>query len=1055
MTQHDLKNATSPNYSAWIAASAGTGKTRLLTNRIINLLISGSDPSSILCLTFTKAAKGEMQSRISKVLSNFANQTEDEINAYFFENFGRNLGNKEVKSVQGFYKNYISSGKQVQIYTIHAFCQNLLQKFPIEAGIRPYFKVIDEIESARFLQKIISSEKILPHITQILSDNLSIFSIAEIVRELSEFYSHIGLDKKSLESTKQVLADYFCLQEQNSLKYLADDLTMLMSRNKHLLQKIKSFEHLESFLSPAPKKYDKILEHSEIIQFFLTKDFKKRKKLLPKAAQIEGLNEDELISMQDIIHEIKYAKDLDDAININHDILNLACFAFDEYKKYKEYNNYLDYQDLIIYSYNLLCNSDIKEWIKYKLDGGITHILVDESQDTSQEQWNIIIALLEDFFAGDTEKNAKTIFVVGDVKQSIYSFQGARPDLFIEAKNYIKQKALGAKVNFIECHLQKTYRLPEHIFEFVHKTFQNIGLIEEVKKLECHNNEHFSTIEIWPKITEQNKQDLFWPLPDGGVKSCSPHMILAKQIATYIRQTLDSKLYLDSKQREVSQSDFMILVQRRLILNNLLYKELIQLGVGISGLDRMNLGESLIVQDLIATAKFILDPKDNLNLACLLKSFFIRGADSDLYIVKNEKQLLEKISEKLPHIYVKLEKIRQIYYSSRKKDFFQNIVGEFDILNHLRDECEYEMQDALKAFLNEISLLFSHQPSLGLGDIADLLEISDISLKRDFSESNSVRITTIHGAKGLEAPIIILADSTDIKLTSSAKILHLNVDAGLVPIISSKFKHQKIDEIKYMQKKESYNEYLRLLYVAITRTQDHLIIAGISKNNEEYQSWHDICTKSALGIFEEKEDGRLVFSSKEPTRKKRAERTPISITNTEIYRSASQKINKDGSGESLHHYDFENQSTIIGEKFHKAMEILVNTNQTMDEILSSHYLSSINSSEAEEMRQSLNLCAKNEFFKYLTSLKKFAEQEVIVRNSDSFEIKRLDFVAFDEKTNQIYIVDYKSDRLRNRKQEYQEQMIEYKNALAQIYPNHEILLYLFWLRENEFEKLNV
>ena len=494
--KQELRFATSCDYSAWIAASAGTGKTRLLTNRIINLLLSGVDPRSILCLTFTKAAKGEMLARISNVLRNFTTQTEEEIREFFAENFEKSINNNEIQRIKDFYQKYISEGKVVEIYTIHAFCQNLLQKFPLEAGLRPYFKVIDETRVSRFIAKILLSSKTTLLIDEVMQNNLSLFTIKELIEELAQFYLDLDLGDKAIDAVNILLKDRLSAKSTEEIGILYNRLIAKIQENHEVIKQVVGLSDLLDLELIGADNSDicqndyinKLLSNVDIISFFLTLSGQKRKKLISRKdiSKLAPQTEELLQELQDYIFTIKSAVDLNNGIEINSSILRLANFIFTEYKKYKEINNFLDYQDLINSSYNLLCNSDIKDWIKYKLDGGIDHILVDESQDTSQEQWNIIIALLEDFFSGDSRKynKSKTIFVVGDVKQSIYSFQGARPDLFSEAKNYIKERALGAKARFIECNLEKTFRLPELIFNFVYRIFRDINLIENLIELE-------------------------------------------------------------------------------------------------------------------------------------------------------------------------------------------------------------------------------------------------------------------------------------------------------------------------------------------------------------------------------------------------------------------------------------------------------------------------------------------------------------------------------------------------------------------------------------------
>ncbi|MDX1917065.1 MAG: UvrD-helicase domain-containing protein [Rickettsiaceae bacterium] len=1084
---HELKYATSCDYSAWIAASAGTGKTRLLTNRIINLLLSRVDPQSILCLTFTKAAKGEMLSRINNVLRSFKSQTDEEIRAFFLENFEKTINNKDLERIRNFYQKYISEGREVAIYTIHAFCQSLLQKFPLEAGLKPYFRVIDETSASRFIAKTLLSQKTTIYIDEVLQNNLSLYSLKEITEELAHYYSGLDLSENSIEAVDILLKSELGARSTQEIEMLRQKLYQIIQENQGILRQFRELNLLYS--ENLPSNFDLIFINLDVRSFFLTKTSQKRKKIIPKK-DLQNLltrTEEVLYKIQEYIYEISSAQDLNNALAINVSVLRLANFIFSEYKNYKEINNLLDYQDLIHYAYNLLCNSDIKEWIKYKLDGGINHILVDESQDTSQEQWNIIISLLEDFFANEVNANSnlqKTIFVVGDVKQSIYSFQGARPDLFLEAKNYIKNKALESKANFVECNLEKTYRLPKLIFNFVYNIFSKVDLIEQVRMLECSNQDVNASVTIWPLVKSTEKEDLFWPNPSKlkelqSIRAAennesseyftqeNPKQILAKKTAIYIKKLLDDKIYLDSKKRCVRPEDIMILVQKRSSLNFELYKEILKQNINISGLDRLYLSKSLVVRDLISVAKFIIDPADNLNLACLLKSHLFDMGDEDIYYLKSQKNWYKSIIASDSIISKKLKSIELIYENSDKSEFFLNIIQSFHILNRLRED--EEQLDALKAFLHEIRMIFTEDPSLGINDIILLLEIADISVKRDFSHLDSIKITTIHGAKGLEAPIVILIDSNDLNIYSKCNIIHMNLGAGLVPVLSSKVRHEKIDAIKENVIQENYQEYLRLLYVALTRTQDHLIIAGIeSKKENKYKSWYELCLENNLSDLEHQEDGSFSLLKYFKESHKMGENietqntedviTPLKDDGNEIVSINPNSLNAkyDNCAEKVF-YDFNNKSTIIGEILHKALEIYMQTGQNFTQILTDKFLKNLSAEDRISVRNILFQCEQNEFLNYLGRFNNEAELEIAISDDtgDGFQIKRLDFVSFNKDANEINIVDYKSDGDREKKADYEVQMNEYKQALEIIYPDSNVRIYIYWLRDNQFEELKV
>ncbi|MDX2050282.1 MAG: UvrD-helicase domain-containing protein [Rickettsiaceae bacterium] len=1055
---NQIKRACSPDCSSWVSASAGTGKTTLLTKRIVNLLVSGTQPKSILCLTFTKAARGEMLSRINKSLKDLSKKSEDAIYKYYLEDLERTPTKNDIDFVKNLYKHYSSSSEKIQIYTTHAFCQSILQKFPIEAGVKPHFKVIDETQVRQILRRILNSAEIIKKIPKFIFGKISLFMINEIVPEFIEFFCKINTHI-DYQSYKNLLLDFLSEdivdeeQEESKLKkYIGDNL--------EYMQDLPIFQFLGEYLH----KQTQIDNCNEIILFFLTKTLEKRKKL--PSSNDENLS-NILKFLQDQIYRIILSKRTNRAIDTNAEFVNLSSHVYDEFKKYKDFNNYLDYHDLINRTYELLCNSNLREWIKFKLDGGISHILVDESQDTSIRQWQIIIALLEDFYSGATieRKNPKTFFVVGDIKQSIYSFQGARPDLFSATKEYVKQKAIDSGMEFVDCTLSKTYRLPEPIFDFIHRIFAGKNLIEEVIRLECHNQKQFSSIEIWPLEKKQETGEFTWPTPVELGHYSSQAGNLAKKIAVYIKNCLVSKLYIHSKKREVRQSDFMILVQRRLILNNFLFKEIMNEGIEISGLDRLNLSESLVVKDLISVAKFVVDKNDNLNLACLLKSFIFNKHDTDLFVLLNERSLINAIETNDPLLFAQLNKIESLYLANNISDFFFFMVNEFRIFEHLQEMGLQEQIDALKAFLHEIASLYHASPELGLNDIIHLLEIYNFELKRDISSLDSVQITTIHGAKGLEAPIIIIADSADLNIDNKSNVISASFASLEVPIIQSQFRNERIQELKEQLKEEAYNEYLRLLYVALTRAQDHLIIAGIEneRRNSSKDSWYDLCYKAASEYFDTKDDGILIYTEEGSVTSGKISSDILSPRFSvdhniipKLYQSHAI-LSKPTKEVNRLEFDFDDNASLIGQLYHKALELYTSTkslDRVFDQIFLDLNFNKLTKDARSQMTKILSECVSHPFFEYLNSLENKSELEILSRADDgSLIVKRLDFVAFDREAKKIYIVDFKSDKNRSLSTKYYEQVLFYKKLLSDIYPNTQILVYLFWIRVNEFEQV--
>ncbi|MGV2432818.1 MAG UNVERIFIED_CONTAM: UvrD-helicase domain-containing protein [Rickettsiaceae bacterium] len=309
---------------------------------------------------------------------------------------------------------------------------------------------------------------------------------------------------------------------------------------------------------------------------------------------------------------------------------DIAKYIIDKYTNYKRNLVSLDYDDLIYYAKELLSNNHMKDWVLYKLDGGIKHLLVDEAQDTSPKQWQIIEAIMREFYSGDTaSKEERTIFIVGDEKQSIYSFQGADVSNFSNVSRYIQDQMHKAQKQYKNIELESSYRSSSSILDVVAKVFEE--QYNSLSKLQCHRKGDNGLVELWPlygKDEEDSQNRLFWPLVDEMESVDHPYKKLAKDIAHYIKNYLASGIILPSTKEKVKPGDFMILIRRRNQLTHEIIAALKELQVPVSGIDRMLIMNHLSVQDIISIAKFTLLPYDDLNLASLLKSPII-GLDEE------------------------------------------------------------------------------------------------------------------------------------------------------------------------------------------------------------------------------------------------------------------------------------------------------------------------------------------------------------------------------------------------------------------------------------------
>ena len=829
--------ASDPSISAWVSASAGTGKTRILTNRVLRLMLDGASPDKILCLTFTKAAAKEMENRINENLLLW--QKLDSANLYssLEKVLGRIPTKDEIKVAPNLFKSQINAIAPIKIQTIHSFCQYILDKFPLEARVAPGFKVIDEFKSAEIINKvridIISNsgtfhDAKLKEAIEFIAGNLHDLKISALVekivqdkvkfRELSQKYS-------SFQNYKQTLENDF-LGEEINISNLE-------------LFKIPSFGAEEGDLAKI-EQYNHLIRSSskeELICFFLTQEYEPRKTLLTKKwSQKYPAEYEHLLSMQKIFVKYVEYKKAESLIKYSSYLFLIAKYILADYEYYKRIFGYLDYDDLIIKTRDLLINSDTKAWVLYKLDGGLEHILVDEAQDTSKEQWQIIEAIASEFYSGFTrsDKN-RTIFVVGDEKQSIYSFQGADPACYRSMNEYFSKQMLEAQKKYENINLEISYRSTKEINEFVAKVFCVIPDFPTTSII-TNRSEECGSVEIWPTIFGESSEIEAWPLPIEQ-ENIQAYEKLSSKIAEYIA----SECHVS---KEYSPFDFLILVRKRTDLINAIIRHLEARNIKVAGIDRMKIIENIVTLDILALAKFILLPEDELNLAELLKSPFIKIQEdqlAELCINRGGVSLYQFILQNHYDIGEKLEFFQQKYMNSNLFQFFFEI---FEIDGFRKDFIEDQgalANDVINEFL-DLAYFFEHNEQNSMQNFIFWLENANIELKRDLESGEAVRIMTIHGSKGLQAKNVIIIDNMSARFPYSLFLWHEKGYCLFPGNISNYIPdyHRLLEE----KKQKDYEEYLRLLYVGLTRAEDNLIIASYAEGTKiDEKSWY-----SLLGI---------------------------------------------------------------------------------------------------------------------------------------------------------------------------------------------------------------
>lgn len=1064
--------ASNPKNSCWVFASAGSGKTSILTNRVLRLLLSDVAPNKILCLTFTNAGALEMQNRINEKLSEWILLNDDELSESIRSLTGSSVTKNDLIKARSLFIKTIDSEYKIKAQTIHSFCQNLIKIFPFESNIRPTFEILEDKQQALLikksqdeifrssdpnLQKLITAisykvgeEDIFKLIKNILDKKESLLNLKENFGSLENVKSAIFQIVKANpeEGEEEIFQRFVSLINDEELKILAE----FFSNSKTKSPKEWS-ENIWKFLQNKNLK--------NVNQFklaFLTKEDTPRN--LPK----EFENDDFAISSQE-----KYGKiclDFEENIN-SHNIacdsillLELSYEIINKYNSLKKQQGFVDYNDLISLTNQLLENPDFSDWIKMKMDSNFDHILVDESQDTNHQQWNIVKALSEDFFSGQSlSEKERSIFIVGDEKQSIYSFQGAEPTISLDIYKYFKERLLE---NFHKVELNNSFRSQAEILQLVDLVFADEERSKAISKATKYQNHQTiktgkGTIEIWPKIqddkNDDSKENFSLNFKQDSDKKASEKM--AEIVAKKIRLQVDNK----SPETTAEYGDFMILSRTRSNdFNKFLVKYLNKYQIPFTSSGRIKFSDSLIIQDLLAIARFSCLKEDDLNLACLLKSAFFKVSEEDLLEICNYRNLKNitifdslKSQEKFAKIYLELEEILEkskhldilefYYFLLFEKEFYQKFIANFG----------YETSEVLEKFL----LIIGDFKSNFSPNIQKLLEIIDkldfeISLSSD--AKNKVKISTIHSAKGLQSKIIIMPDccySFSSFNSAKEKVLWLKYNNSSLPIWCAKNKNRLFQEQSEIAKNLAKEEYLRLLYVALTRAEDQIYIGGFGSKLDE-DCWYEIIKNCALEDNIVNEDNFYQELLQNITLDKKAELSPSKKVNYHKKRNPETVKNKE--------INQINNSQINGTIIHKILEFFgKNYQQDKSWLLEmtkkiAYNNSLLSKEEKDSIFDKVNNFLMSENFNHLFLSEDIINIKCEVEIGGSFDNKnslsRIDLLI--EKENEIIVIDYKSDEKTPEiiPEKYINQLKSYKKLLGKIYPNKIIATKILWLNNS-------
>jgi ATP-dependent helicase/nuclease subunit A len=1076
------KQALDPRFSCWVEASAGTGKTKVLTDRVLSLLLSGAEVSDILCLTFTKAAGAEMANRLRYRLHQWATLKPAALRQELEDFLGPSFSEEYVEKARHLFGTVLDAAYGVRIQTIHGFCQSLLRAFPLEAGLLPHFKIMTDMERRQLIEesyvelwKRLGEEEIKEVIPYLGESQFQQF--LEVFLEHQEELSQLSIKELTHNLLSQPLFSFS--KERVSIEgFLQQSILpdpIILSFEKATPSDLKLCQSLIEFGQYALE--EKISRFHEYKSLFLTGEGNIRKRIFSTSVQtnfpkVSRALEEEARNVVHM-HEILIKKKIADRSLL---LMQIAQKFIKIYQGIKSKNAWLDYDDLIIHARDLFKKSYMKPWILEKLDYKLKHILVDEAQDTSQIQWELILALIEEFYADNTSNIPRTLFVVGDLKQSIYSFQGACPQAFVKAKEAFQKLPRYRMIS-----LSTSYRSTPAVLQFVDRVFKSptFNSSSHPPLHQIFRKDTLGVVELWPLVKKESRTERKeWEISESHAIEEDTRRILAEKIASQLKRWFERGEVLHSHNRLLEPRDIMILVRRRDAFMEELVKALKVKGIPVTGLDRMVLTDQLVVKDLLCLCDSLLLPEDDLSLATLLKTPFFGMSEEEIFQLchnRGDHTLWDHIKtlssyEGIVARFLTLQKAMQ---ERPLSSFFSFTLLRWGGRKRLLERLGPEIEDVLEEFLC-VSREYESTYGSDLQQFVFWIRQQNIEVKRSLEQTtdNQVRIMTVHGAKGLQAPIVFLPDTTQIPISQSS--LYWHESPPFLVWTDREFRKLPDAEI-WFRKDQELQEYYRLLYVALTRAEDRLYICGWeTQKNRDSQAWYTLLenTMKEIGTIVQIESmgegrrygtltqgdsiKRKICSTgelgpnlpgwlKKPWREKQVSDLAPSLFGVKPTSSLPSPLST------------RKETGIL---IHKILQWIVLAEESQREDLVKRYLETLPFSDFEQTRISTAVKAVLEHSDFSTFFNKKTRTEVSIQGYWKGRQMRgiLDVLTICEQEKNVYILDYKTGTFLEiyRKfppQEYIQQMSIYKKLIQEIYPKYKIISALLWTEIGWIQKL--
>jgi len=845
--------ASDPRELVWLSASAGTGKTHVLSARVLRLLLNGARPESILCLTFTKAGAAEMAERVHGRLAWWVRLDEKVLAKELFA-LGAPHDAEAVERARSLFAAVLDApGGGLRIQTIHAFCQTLLAGFPDEAGLAPGFRPLEAREEAALARRTLGD---LLEQAERGGDLGLIDDVQALSRRLGEKEAEgylmtcarspeamealgPGIEARVRRALDVPLGDVEAAIADACADAMFDIASVLALSRANAdwgtATGLKAADCCAAFLSADAAARAAMLD--ELAGLVLTRTGEPRKpsaKLLALEPGYEGLAA-KVAECCSRLTSLRQRAAL--ARQVAAGLRAGQAYAR-AYAEAKRSAGAVDFDDLIRLTVRLLETDGMGDWVRFKLDQSTDHILVDEAQDTNARQWAIVAALAGEFFAGQGARHPahRTIFTVGDFKQAIFGFQGTDPASFEAAGRIFGQHARDARREFLRLSLDRSFRSTPPVLELVDQLIADLGheamgLAEPPPRHVSARQSEPGMVTLWPPVVAGSAEEE--EAEEGWVDDAT--RAFAGKLAKQVRAWMDDPFWISRHGRPFQPEDLLILVRKRGELAALIVARLHAEGVPVAGVDRLRLTAPLAVRDLLAAIRFVLQPEDDLNLASLLVSPLIGLTQDDLYSLAFGRKVslwqalrghggFDEAREALAAMLAMADLTTPFR-------FLEAILsGPLDGRRRLLARLGQEARDPIEELLNA-ALQFEDDSTPSLQRFIDWFDRGDVEITRDPSAPlGAVRVMTAHGSKGLQAPVVVLADATGDPAAAPVRGLDWSIDETMtVPI----FRPRKAelaggglaDDLDRARRRDM-EEHWRLLYVAATRAEERLIVGG-------------------------------------------------------------------------------------------------------------------------------------------------------------------------------------------------------------------------------------